>query len=99
MVVLIQCTDKTGLIAGITGVMAKKGINIISMQQHVDILANRFFSRLVGEPYGDVSSLFGDLQVVLPADAVISINPGTEKKIIVLATKEYHCLSDILVRN
>jgi formyltetrahydrofolate deformylase len=99
MVVLIQCTDKTGLIAAIAGVMAKKGINIISMQQHVDILANRFFSILVGEPYADVSSLFQDLQAVLPGDAVININPGAEKKIILLATKEYHCLSDILVRN
>lgn len=99
MVVLIQCTDKTGLIAAIAGIMAKKGINIISMQQHVDILANRFFSRLVGEQYVDGNTLISDLQAVLPADAVISINPGAEKKVILLATKEYHCLSDILVRN
>ena len=39
------------------------------------------------------------LKAVLPVDANISINPEPEKKIVLLVTKEYHCLSDILVRN
>jgi formyltetrahydrofolate deformylase len=39
------------------------------------------------------------LRDVLPGDALININPEPQKKIIVLVTKEYHCLSDILVRN
>jgi formyltetrahydrofolate deformylase len=39
------------------------------------------------------------LKTVLPADANISINPEPKKKIIVLVTKEYHCLSDILIRH
>ena len=36
---------------------------------------------------------------VLPPDAVVKVNPLPEKKIVVLVTKEYHCLSDILTRN
>lgn len=99
MVILIQCTDKVGLVAVIAGVMAKDAINIISMREHVDTIANRFFARLVIAQHTDPSLLCQKLKAVLPADAVVSVNPEPEKKIIVLVTKEYHCLSDILVRN
>lgn len=99
MVILIQCKDRIGLVAAIAGVIAQKNINIVSMREHVDTLANRFFTRVVSANYDDVSLLKRDLASVLPDDALISINPEPEKKIILLVTKEYHCLSDILVRN
>jgi formyltetrahydrofolate deformylase len=99
MVILIQCKDRVGLVASIAGVMAQKNINIVSMREHVDIAANRFFARLVSEHHTEPEALLQDLQQVLPADAVISVNPEPEKKIVVLVTREYHCLSDILVRN
>lgn len=99
MVILIQCKDRIGLVAAISGLMAKKNINIVSMREHVDTIANHFFVRLVAEQYSNTAELLNDLRVVLPADAIISVNPDPEKKIILLVTKEYHCLSDILVRN
>jgi len=99
MVILIQCKDKVGLVASIAGVMAQKNINIVSMREHVDIAANRFFARLVSDHHIDSGDLMHELQRALPADAFISVNPEPEKKIVVLVTKEYHCLSDILVRN
>lgn len=99
MVILIQCKDRIGLVAAISGLMAKKNINIVSMREHVDTIANYFFVRLVAEQFSDTDELLNDLRAVLPADATISVNPEPEKKIVVLVTKEYHCLSDILVRN
>jgi formyltetrahydrofolate deformylase len=36
---------------------------------------------------------------VLPDDATILINPMPDKKVVVMVTKEYHCLADILIRN
>ena len=99
MVILIQCKDRVGLVAAISGLMAKKNINIVSMREHVDTVANQFFVRLVGENYNNTAELLNDLRVALPGDAIISVNPDPEKKIILLVTKEYHCLSDILVRN
>ena len=80
MVILIQCKDKIGLVAAIAGVIAQKKINIVSMREHVDKQANRFFTRIVTDQSSDVSLLVKDLQPVLPEDAVISINPETEKK-------------------
>lgn len=99
MVILIQCKDKTGLVAAIAKVMADENINIISMREHVDMNDNRFFTRIVTEQHADAHSLQQQLQSVLPADAMITVNPEPEKKIIVLVSKEYHCLSDILIRN
>ncbi len=99
MVILIQCRDRVGLVAAIAGLMAGKNINIVSMREHVDTVANQFFLRLVTGENDDAEMLTKDLSAVLPPDAYISVNPEPEKKIIILVTKEYHCLSDILVRN
>lgn len=99
MVILIQCKDRVGLVAAIAGVLARKGINIVSMREYVDTAANYFFARLVSEQYADPASLLQNLHDTLPEDAIINVNPEPEKKIIVMVTKEYHCLSDILVRH
>ena len=99
MIILIQCSDRVGLVASISGLLAKKEINIVSMREYVDNEANRFFVRVDTRQYADPALLRKELQSVLPGDAVITVNPDPEKKIIVMVTKEYHCLSDILIRN
>lgn len=99
MIILIQCRDSVGLVAAISGLLSGKGINILSMREYVDLEANRFFNRVVCEQHGDPETLISELRSVLPEDATVSISTEPQKKIIVLVTKEYHCLSDILVRN
>ena len=99
MVIVIQCKDQVGLVAAITGVLAKAAINIVSMREHVDTVDNRFFVRIVAEGASNAALLQQQFLSVLPQDADIKVNPIPEKKIIVFVTKEYHCLSDILIRN
>ena len=99
MVILIQCKDQVGLVAAISTVLEKQAINIVSMREHVDTIDNRFFVRVVVEGSIDYLLLERQLKAVLPAEAAIKVNPQPEKKVIVLVTKDYHCLSDILVRN
>ena len=99
MIILIQCKDKIGLVALIAEVMARNGINIISMREHVDTLEGQFFLRLVTGSHSDADSLYKELRSSLPEDASVTVNPQPEKKIGVMVTKEYHCLSDILIRN
>ncbi|MEO6733700.1 MAG: formyltetrahydrofolate deformylase [Ferruginibacter sp.] len=99
MVILIQCRDQVGLVAAISTVLEKQAINIISMREFVDTVDNRFFVRIVVEPGGDFILLNKQLKEVLSAEADIKVNPQPEKKVILLVTKDYHCLSDILVRN
>lgn len=98
--ILITCTDKVGLVALITQLLARHNMNIIAMREFVDEGANRFFSRIESSGPGfDQQVLYDELKQALPEKAEISINPLTEKRIAVLVTKEYHCLADILVRD
>jgi formyltetrahydrofolate deformylase len=99
MIVVIQCKDKVGLVAGITGVLAKEQLNIVSLREHVDKGENRFFIRIHIEQETESQALESKLQPVLPPDAMITVNPLPEKKVVVMVTKEYHCLADILIRH
>jgi formyltetrahydrofolate deformylase len=99
MVIIIQCRDRVGLIASITSVLAKANLNIVSMQEHVDMEENKFFARFVADGIEFPQNIERAIKKVLPPGAVVRVNPLPEKKIVVLVTKEYHCLSDILTRN
>ena len=97
--ILIQCQDAVGLVANISNTLAKFQLNIVTMREYVDEEANKFFVRivcngLVTEP----KQLSDSLAEALPLSAQIQINPNNRKKIVVLVTKEHHCLADILVR-
>jgi formyltetrahydrofolate deformylase len=99
MVILIQCKDSIGLVAAFAKVISESKSNISAMREHVDIAASRFFARIEILEATDTTALKAGLKNVLPSDAEIQINPLPDKKVVVFVTKEYHCLSDILVRN
>ncbi len=99
MVLLIQCSDKVGLVASIAGLLQQQNLNIVSMREHVDATQGRFYTRIEINGVTDSTLLSQNLAAELPSDAVINVNPNPTKRITVLVTKEYHCLSDILIRN
>jgi formyltetrahydrofolate deformylase len=99
MIIVIQCADRIGLVAAISDLLSQKQFNIISMQEHVDKGEQLFFMRIEVDKTDETAELETGLQQILPDGAIIKINPNAEKKVIVLVTKEYHCLADILVRN
>lgn len=98
--ILIRCKDAVGLVSKLSNVVAKHQLNIITMREYVDEGNNRFFVRIVcaGEPENSDDFAL-DLQQSLPENAEITINPSQKKKIVILVTKEHHCLADILVRH
>jgi formyltetrahydrofolate deformylase len=99
MIIVIQCKDRVGLVAAISGVLAQQQLNIVSLREHVDKAENRFFLRVQVEQDADAPLLEKALLAVLPADAIAVVNPLPEKKVVVLVTKEYHCLADMLIRH
>jgi formyltetrahydrofolate deformylase len=99
MIIVIQCKDRIGLVAAISGVLAQQQLNIISLREHVDKVENRFFLRVQVEQEADAGILEQSLQRVLPPDAIIAVNPLPEKRVVVMVTKEYHCLADMLIRH
>lgn len=99
MVIIIQCEDRVGLVADIASVLANAGCNIVSMREHVDSEENKFFVRIIADGITDPSAMEYSIKAVLPENAIVRVDPKSEKEIVVLVTKEYHCLSDILTRN
>jgi len=99
MIIVIQCSDRVGLVGAIASTLAKQQLNIITMREYVDKVEDMFFMRLEVEEIEDVPGLETNIRAMLPKGALIIINPVPQKKIVVMVTKEYHCLADILVRN
>ncbi|ETZ20871.1 formyltetrahydrofolate deformylase [Pedobacter sp. V48] len=99
MIIIIQCKDQIGLVADISQILSAAKLNIVSMREHVDKAESMFFMRLEVDGHSDEASLTETMRKILPAGALIHVNPVAEKRIVVMVTKEYHCLADILVRN
>lgn len=98
-ILLIECKDETGLIHKITGVLYDSNINITSNSEFVDHVRNRFFMRSELSGLLDEQKIIKGIQDVLPKDAVVRLTKKQNQSVVLLATKEHHCLSDLLVRN
>ncbi|BDA79219.1 formyltetrahydrofolate deformylase [Leptospira kobayashii] len=98
-VLLIRCTDRPGLIHSITGLLLEKGCNIVSNHEFVEPIDSVFFMRT--EFFGTIPSeeLKARLAGLLPEGAWIQIHTEKRQKVILFATKETHCLGDILLRH
>ncbi|MGE4295042.1 MAG: formyltetrahydrofolate deformylase [Campylobacterales bacterium] len=96
---LIETEDKQGLIHAISGVLLRHNLNIEQNNEFVEKSFNRFFMRtdISGEP--DEAALMADLRAVLNDDHRINLVPKKKKRVVVLATKEHHCLGDLLLRH
>ena len=64
-----------------------------------DTIEHHFYVRIETEIIADVKKLKDDLYFILPVEATVTLRSLPEKKVIVLVSKEYHCLADILIRN
>ncbi len=99
VVLLVECPDRPGLVHSITGVLFRRGANIVGNQEFVDRVADRFFMRTEFEGGDDREGLLAELRAVLPEGAEVRLSDSEPKRVVVLASKEHHCLADILVRD
>lgn len=95
----ITCSDEKGLIYRISSLLYKNGFNVERNDEFVDQEKNLFFMRT--EFSGDciAAELKSNLQDILPEDAKIELSKNKVKNVVILVTKEHHCLSDLLIRN
>src|SRR6266850_5650152 len=98
-ILLVECDDRPGLVHNITGVLFHRGVNIVGNQEFVDPESARFFMRTEFDGAADAASLIAEVRGALPADAIVRHSDLTPKPVVVLASKEHHCLADLLVRH
>lgn len=98
-ILLIDCPDQKGLVHQITGVLFRHASNIVSNQEFVDHVAGHFFMRTECVGGLDQAAVLADLEAVLPGGARVRFAAQGRRRIVVLATKEHHCLGDLLLRH
>ena len=96
-VLKIATSDEKGLIYRIADVIFKYQLNIIKNDEFVG--EGQFFFRAVLEGEFDEHSFTGTLKAVLPDNTRIELCLKQKKDIIILATKEAHCLGDLLIKH
>jgi formyltetrahydrofolate deformylase len=94
----IDCPDEKGLVHKITGVLYHNDLNIIRTDEFVDRESAYFFMRIEFAGNTDENKIISGLIGILPSNSNISLNKAHKKNIIILATKEHHCLGDLLIR-
>lgn len=97
-IALIICPDRRGLIHQITGCILKHHLNIIGNEEFVDLNHNTFFMRTSFEGSMNIDDLKRSLHVTLPDALVCDIRKVKPKRLVVMASREVHCLGDLLVR-
>ncbi len=95
---LTECPDATGLVAKITNICYKHQLNIIKNSEFVDSDTGRFFMRTELQGIFNDQTLLADLQFTLPEGSSYKLIPQKQKRIVILVTKEAHCLGDILMK-
>jgi formyltetrahydrofolate deformylase len=99
-IVLVDCPDEVGLIHRITGVLQERRLNIESNHEYVDASAGHFFFRAEVAPAAvpvAAERLRADLASVLPAAARVRVTREERRPIVVCATREPHCLGELLL--
>ena len=96
--VLIDCQDEKGLVYHFSKVFFDRGLNIDNNREFVDKEKGRFFMRTVVTGEFDTDEMRRELTSVAPKDAHVRVIEPKAKKIVLMATKESHCLGDILIR-
>lgn len=97
-VLITDCADAPGLITKITAVCYAHGLNIVKNSEFVDNAQGRFFMRTEVEGCEDEQGLLFDVGKVLPPQRHLKLVTKSTKRIVVMVTKEAHCLGDLLMK-
>ena len=92
------CPDQKGLIARITNICYKHELNIVQNNEFVDHRTGRFFMRTELEGIFNDATLLADLDSALPEGSIRELNPAGRRRVVILVTKEAHCLGDLLMK-
>lgn len=104
--VLLRCDDQPGIIAAVSTFLTRSGANIISLDQHSTAPSDgTFLQRAVFHLPGlkaSIDALMGDFAEQV--GEVFNIDyrfteAATPKRVAIMASKEDHCLLDLLWRN
>lgn len=99
----ISCPDRVGLVAAVSQFLAKNNISILDANHHTDSETEWFFMRheMVFDPlvisFEELNKEFASIAELFQMKWAITPKK-VKNKVVLLASKESHCLTDILHR-
>lgn len=103
-VLTLSCPDRTGIVARITSFLADIGGWITEAAYHSDEESGRFFTRQeirassVSFPVAELRRRFGAVAGELAADRWQVVDSADRKRIVLMVSREGHCLYELLSR-
>jgi formyltetrahydrofolate deformylase len=100
-VLLIDCPDRKGLVARVSGLLYERGANILHADQHIDRDLGLFFMRVEFELDGFDLEAFHQAFAPLAADLNMNwkLTANTRRPRVALFCSQYlHCMADLLHR-
>lgn len=97
-IIKIACKDEKGLIHKITGILFEQLVNVTRTNEFVDEESDRFFMRISFTGLCDLALVQDQLYSILPEQAEVEIIPPKQKRVLILVTKEHHCLGELLIK-
>jgi formyltetrahydrofolate deformylase len=101
-ILLINCPDRKGLVAGVSGMLYEHGANIIHAEQHQDHEAGLFFMRvewaLEGFNVEDFRAAFAPVARELRMDWRLELSRDVIR-VAIFVSQYLHCYADLLYRH
>jgi formyltetrahydrofolate deformylase len=100
-VLLLQCPDRPGIVAAVGAFVADTGGNVVEADQHSDLAAGLFLQRIEFDVDTRVDALHDAFAPVASHFAMDwSLHDlATRPRVAMLASRQGHCLADLLVRD
>ena len=98
-VLLVECPDRRGLVHEITGVLLRHHCNVTSNHEFVEVEGSRFFMRTEFTGEVDAASVVNETKRLLPEGGIARLAKHGRRRVVLLASREHHCLADLLVRH
>lgn len=101
LILALSCADRPGIVARVTGYLARMGGNIIEAQQFNDLAEDKFFMRVAFDPgaadreeiregFGPIAHEYGMAWSMVRRDR--------PRRVLLMVSKFDHCLADLLYR-
>ncbi len=97
---VLSCPDRPGIVARVSALLFEHGANILEARQFEDVETGKFFMRVVFIYPGQIDALEGELgHVASDFDMEFGLrNVAERKRVLILVSKQDHCLDDLLYR-
>jgi formyltetrahydrofolate deformylase len=102
-ILTLSCTDRPGIVAAVSTFLADRGCNIIESAQFGDVDTGRFFMRVVFEgvrPDVTYDAIAASFAPVIAGFAMTweLHDAHVKPRVLILVSKQDHCLNDLLYR-